>query len=478
VSEPAAKNGSSKYAAFHSGNHIELDPEIAAGLKTQRDRRLHTVQIPLLRLVGFSFFALGVGLHNWLILGEVSWPVVIRFAIVLLVYSLLARVLLRCLYARTGRFHLGNFFLTLDIVFLVIAIYLSGGERSWIFFILLMRVADQATGGIRRALAFTHISVVGYVLMLAWIVVVDGRPLPVPVTLAKILFLYLAALYISLCALPVERRRRSTAAAVRTARALITKLQAATAQLETARLQAEEANEAKSQFLNNMNHEVRTPLNVVLGMARLLEDSGLNATQREHLGYLQESANETLSLLSDLIDLAALDEGRLQLERTVFSPAAVLRGIAEQYRPQAEVKGLEVDVTVDFSVPERVGGDSRRTRHLLRLLVDNAVKFTNKGGISMSCELVKKEQNRARLRWTVRDTGIGFRIEELTQLTDVFTQADASTTREYQGAGIGLALASRLAKAMGGALEADSSPGVGSTFWFEIPVESAQRCSG
>ena len=112
---PAKHNGSPQYAAFHSGSHVELDPEVADRLKAQRDRNLHTSQIPLLRAIGFSFFALGVGLHNWLIVGDVSWPLVVRFAALLLAYSFVSWVLLRRFYGRTGRLHLGDFFLTTDI---------------------------------------------------------------------------------------------------------------------------------------------------------------------------------------------------------------------------------------------------------------------------------------------------------------------------------------------------------------------------
>jgi len=325
-------------------------------------------------------------------------------------------------------------------------------------------------GGFRRTVVFAHLCMLGFVLMLAWIVVVDGRPLPLRPTLAKTALFYMGGWYMALCSLPVERRRRSTSAAVRRARQLITRLRFATDALEKARLQAEAASEAKGQFLATMSHEVRTPMSAVIGMAELLKDTELDGTQQEYLGHLREGADTTLRLMQDVLDVADLDRSSVDLESVAFAPGAVLRGVVREYRPTAEAKGIELVAEAGEGLPNALLGDRRRTRQLLRLLVDNAVKFTDEGRVVVSCELRSGEASGPRLRWTVCDTGIGFEAKELPRLLETFVQADASDTRRFGGAGLGLALARRLAEAMEGVLEATSTPGGGSTFWVEHPI--------
>ncbi len=459
----------------NSGVHIEFDPDAARVLKEARNRRLHVEQIPVLRLVGFTFFALGVGLHNWLLLDEVSWWLVLQFAGVLVSYSLASWLLLRRVARRRDPLLLGEAFLVADILFLTAAVYLSGGEQSWIYFLLLFRVADQAPGGLRRALLFTHLCVAAYVAMLAYIVLVDGRSLGVEEAVARSLFLYLGAWYVSLCALPVERRRRSIRHAIHTARDLIARLRTAMTALAEARVLAEEATAAKDQFLATMSHELRTPLTSVIGGAELLGSTPLDQEQRVLVDMLQRGAHTTLKLVSDVLDVAALDQGGIDLEHIPFNPTAVVREVVADLEPAARAKGLELTGSLGADVPDRVLGDPRRTRQLLRILVDNAVKFTAVGHITVSCELGNDGGGNggARLRWTVEDTGIGFDAADLPRLMQDFVQADGSASRRYQGSGLGLALARRLVAALGGALEATSVPGQGSRFTVELPYLAA-----
>jgi signal transduction histidine kinase len=460
-----------------SGVHIELNPEVASVLKAERNRRLHTVQIPLLRLIGLPIFALGAGVHNWLILGDVSWPVVLRFLFVVVAYSLVSWALLWQFFDRTGRLNLGDLLLAVDVLFLVTTIYLSGGEQSWLFFVLLGRVADQTSGGFRRTVRFAHLCTFTYVLMLLWITTVDGRDLPMAATAAKVGFVYLGGWYMALCALPVERRRESTIAAIRRARELIARLRVTTDALEEARLHAESANEAKSRFLTTMTHEVRTPIGAVIGMAELLEGTELDPQQQEFLEHLQDGADMTLRLLSDAIDFAALEKGVVDLEEVPFSPSAVVHSVVREYATAASAKGVELRATTD-GCPEQVIGDRRRCRQLLRLLVDNAVKFTDEGVITVSCASGEPRAEGATLRWTVTDTGIGFDPDDLPYLLQPFEQARSGSTRAFDGAGLGLALAQRLAQAMGGAIEATSAPGQGSTFEVEVRVNPAAKRPG
>lgn len=461
-------------AATGSGLLIELDPEAAAVLKRVRNRRLHVEQIPRLRLIGFGFFAFGVGLHNWLLLDQVSWPAVFQFAAVLVGYGLLSWFVLHRIARTRDPVPFGEAFLVLDIAFLAAAVYLSGGERSWIYFLILFRVADQAASGLRRALVFTHLCVGAYAAMLVLIVVVDRRPVALDEALAKTLFLYLGAWYVSLCALPVERRRRSIRTAIRTSRDLIARLRTAMAALETSQLRAAEAAEAKGRFLATMSHELRTPLTAVIGGADLLAASPLDREQRELIRMVQRGAQATLRLVSDVLDVSALDQGSLDLERLPFAPATTLREVAAELEGEARRKGLELETSVGADVPETIVGDPRRTRQLVGLLADNAVKFTSAGRVTLRCERVVEASGPPRLRWSVDDTGIGFDPDSLPRLMQDFAQADSSASRRYSGAGLGLALARRLVERLGGEIEATSAPGQGSTFRVDLPYHPAQ----
>ena len=246
----------------------------------------------------------------------------------------------------------------------------------------------------------------------------------------------------------------------------VTDLRQAEMELRKAKEIAEQATQAKSMFLANMSHEIRTPMNAVIGMAHLALRTELTPTQRDYITKIHNAGTSLLGILNDILDFSKIEAGRVDLESIPFELEGVMNQLSSVAGLGCANKGLELLWRVSADVPQHLMGDPLRLGQVLTNLVSNAVKFTERGEITVGCESEERVGAAAKLHFYVRDTGIGMTAEEMARLFQPFTQADGSTTRKYGGTGLGLTICKRLTELMGGQIWVESEPGRGSAFHF------------
>jgi two-component system, sensor histidine kinase and response regulator len=443
---------------------LALQPDEIERRRRRRAYELAVLELPLLRITGFCFLSLGLFLNNRYLLGQTSLRPWATASVLMAVYCIVSWAAIYLIFRHLKR-DSTVLFLALDVVIWTYIVYVAGAESSWLYVILLVRVADQTQSTFRRCLGFAGWVTACYAAMLAWVAVVDGRPIDPAQVVVKLTFIGVAGLYIALTARTAERRRQQTAEAVRIARTMVQRAEDQSSELREAHLRAEQGSAAKSEFVANMSHEMRTPLHGVIGMLQLAIDEEESPRRIRQLEMAKRSAESLLSTIEDILDFSKIEARKIDIEPVYFSIRDLLTETLKPLGVTAAAKNLVLGVGVAANVPETVWGDPVRIKQVLINLVGNAIKFTESGEIT-----VRATTAAGYFRCEVTDTGAGIPPELREKVFAPFEQGDGSRSRRFGGTGLGLSIVNSLVQAMGGEVDLQTEAGRGSSFSFVIPL--------
>ncbi len=256
---------------------------------------------------------------------------------------------------------------------------------------------------------------------------------------------------------------------------LLKHLERTNKELEIQKLKAEESTKAKATFLANMSHEIRTPLNGIIGFSKILEETKLTKYQKELTEIIVTSGENLINVINDILDFSKLESGQVNLENIEFSLFKTVNSIVKLQKLNADKKGIELQFEMEKNLPDTLVGDPFRLKQVITNLVNNAIKFTEKGSVKVTVTSLQNESEKITLLFKVIDTGIGISEEGKEKLFKEFSQTDNFTTRKYGGTGLGLAISNNLIKLMGGKIGANSTVGKGSEFWFSLTYVHTTR---
>ncbi|HXG54859.1 MAG TPA: ATP-binding protein [Vicinamibacterales bacterium] len=450
------------------------DPRETERRRRERARRHHVTRtVPLIRALGMNAILAAVFLHHYLVGPAVSTNQLWILAVAIEAYCGLSWLVLGTLWERFRPVLDLQFPLTvLDIMACGVATYATGGERSWLFFILLLRLTDLSLS-FRHVLFLSHLVPLTYVAMLAYVAQVDGRAILTGPAVAKVFSLYGSGIYFALIARIAENLRAQLVAANRVGRDLVNQLEEKSARLEYSMNKAEEASRMKTQFLATVSHELRTPLTAVISRAEMVIDEADQERDAALIGDLRQitaSAHQLNRIIGDVLNVAKMEAGKIPLRLERFDVAEIVDDAAWTIEPLGERAGIRV-VVRQAAPLGTMYADRGKLRQILLKLLGNAIKFTEAGTVELDVQRVAGWNNRDQITFVVRDTGIGMTPEVQARLFTPFMQGDVSATRKYGGTGLGLVISRQFAEIMGGTLRPESTVGVGRVFTLTMPAD-------